>query len=391
MKRKIALDTSVICQSIGIGFVFGCSRFPAVRDVERRIMDPRNTAAVLCAVMLYLNAGVAVAMQVTSNGPQTIQKAQGEKAALECTYTPGSNDVGDLDIEWSLVSPDMTQKDTLILSFAGGRKWIHGDPSLTKGLDFRAGDPSHGDASISISALEVSHTGTYQCKVKKAPGVDMRKVTLVVMVPPSVPTCRAEGSPSIGGALSLHCKSSQGSTPLHYVWEKAGGAGIHPSITQDSITGVLHISNHSETFAGMYRCEASNAVGSEHCTFALRAEKPPSRAGVIAGTVIGVLLLIIILLLLVCLLICRYGRRCKDKEVANDIREDSPPPESRTQSRISAFRPGVAYSSVGTGQPWAESEFSSDLTDSSKALKPPSSTSTGALRRAYDSRYGHPV
>ena len=41
----------------------------------------------------------------------------------------------------------------------------------------------------------------------------------------------------------------------------------------DSITGVLHISNHSETFAGMYRCEARNAVGTENCTFALRAEK----------------------------------------------------------------------------------------------------------------------
>lgn len=51
-------------------------------------------------------------------------------------------------------------------------------------LDFVAADPSLGDATIAISGLQVSDTGTYQCKVKKAPGVDMRKVTLVVMGEP---------------------------------------------------------------------------------------------------------------------------------------------------------------------------------------------------------------
>ena len=32
-----------------------------------------------------------------------------------------------------------------------------------------------------MSDVGLSDTATYQCKVKKAPGVDMRKVTLVVM------------------------------------------------------------------------------------------------------------------------------------------------------------------------------------------------------------------
>ncbi|XP_035247627.1 coxsackievirus and adenovirus receptor homolog [Anguilla anguilla] len=358
--------------------------------VGRGGLDPGTVAAVSWVAAVCLSAGVAVAMQVTSTGPQTIQKAQGEKVTLECLYSRGPTDIGELDIEWSLISPDMTQKDTLILSFAAGRKWIHGGPAVMSGLDFRAGDPSQGDASIVISAAEVSHTGTYQCKVKSAPGVDMRKVTLLVLVRPSVPKCWAEGGQSVGGALSLHCKSSQGSAPLQYVWVKESAAGIHPSITQDSITGELHISNHSEALSGMYRCEASNAVGKEHCRYTLRAEKPPSRAGVIAGTVIGVLLLLLILVLLIFLLICRYGKRCKDKEVANDIREDSPPPVSRPHSRISSFRPGVAYTSVQSPQPWGESEFSSDLTDASK-LKAPSSIGTGAPGNTYDSRYGHPV
>lgn len=67
-----------------------------------------------------------------------------------------------------------------VISYTGGQKLHYGDPGLSKRMDF-TGDPALGDASVSISAVKASDTATYQCKVKKAPGVDMRKVTLVVM------------------------------------------------------------------------------------------------------------------------------------------------------------------------------------------------------------------
>lgn len=56
----------------------------------------------------------AEAMEVTSSGPQTIQKAQGATVNLACTYIPSPQDVGELDIEWFNLSPDMTQKDKLV-------------------------------------------------------------------------------------------------------------------------------------------------------------------------------------------------------------------------------------------------------------------------------------
>lgn len=56
-----------------------------------------------------------------------------------------------------------------------------GDPELMKGVDFAVSDPSRGDASLSIAELATAHTGTYQCKVKKAPGLDMRKLTLRIL------------------------------------------------------------------------------------------------------------------------------------------------------------------------------------------------------------------
>ena len=67
-----------------------------------------------------------------------------------------------------------------MMSYTGGQTHYYGDPSRSKRISF-SGDPKVGDASVAISNVLTSDTATYQCKVKKAPGVDTRKVTLVVM------------------------------------------------------------------------------------------------------------------------------------------------------------------------------------------------------------------
>ncbi|KAM4615733.1 V-set and immunoglobulin domain-containing protein 8b [Polymixia lowei] len=354
----------------------------------------RVVLTALLLVTIHLNTE---AMQVTSTGPQTINWAQGGKVTLGCTYTPGPSDTGELDIEWSNVSPDMTQKDQLVLSYTGGQTLHYGDAGLSERLGF-VGDPKQGDASISISDLRVSDTATYQCKVKKAPGVDMRKLTLVVMVRPSVPKCWVEGGEEKGGMVSLRCKSSMGSIPLSYVWRRESGGAIPSTATQDPQTGELLIRNHSESYMGNYVCEAKNAVGSEKCKYTLYAYNPTNKVGVIVGAVIGALLLLLLLLLLIWLLICCCHKRRYQKEVANEIREDVAAPESRPSSRNSSFRsvlgyrshPGVVYSGVRNGQPSrTQSSRSGVHADGHNGTPTPSVQKPPSLK--YDSRYGYPV
>lgn len=67
------------------------------------------------------------------------------------------------------------------MSYTSGTQYVHGNVTLTKGVSFAAHDPSAGDASLSISLLSPAQSATYQCKVKKSPGVDTHKVSLVVM------------------------------------------------------------------------------------------------------------------------------------------------------------------------------------------------------------------
>ncbi|XP_020486761.1 V-set and immunoglobulin domain-containing protein 8b [Labrus bergylta] len=358
----------------------------------------RLKMAVLLLLTIQMETDVSKAMQVTSSGPQTIQKAQGESVNLGCTYTPGPQDTGELDIEWSNVSPDMTQKDQLILSFTGGLMHQYGDPSISSRMKF-TGKPLLGDASISISALKIKDTATYQCKVKKAPGVDVRKVTVVVMVRPSVPKCWVDGGEERGGTVSLRCKSSAGSTPLSYTWRRESGGAIPVTATQDPQTGELLMRNHSDSNIGSYVCEAQNAVGKAQCKYALRAYNPTNKAGVIAGAVIGALLLLLLLLLLIWLLICCCHKRRYQKEVANEIREDAPAPDSRPTSRNSSMRsvlgyrthPGVIYSSVKSHLPSRQSGRSAVYAGGNNNPAYPVTAGGKPADLKYDPRYGYPV
>ncbi|XP_076875327.1 V-set and immunoglobulin domain-containing protein 8a isoform X2 [Brachyhypopomus gauderio] len=319
---------------------------------------------------------MTLAMTVTSSGPQTLHVAQENPATLNCIYTPDVEDMGDLDIEWALISPDTTKKDQVILSYSGGRKYFHGDPEFMKLVDFSASDPSQGDASLVIGSVTVTHAGTYQCKVKKAPGVDMQKLSLVVLERPSVPKCWVEGDEAVGKPVSLHCKSDQGSAPLWYVWKRETSGPLPPAVNQNTFQGQLLIYNHSVDFAGVYSCEVTNAVGRQHCRVNLQAIKPANRAGVIAGTLAGCLLLIIIVFIIIWLIVFRWERKNYEKDFSNDIREDAPAPQSRSASRGPGC--GVAYSQMG---------------QTHKQHPPSTSTSyfTSAYDSKYDSKYGHIV
>uniref|UniRef100_A0A3B4VA13 Coxsackievirus and adenovirus receptor homolog n=1 Tax=Seriola dumerili TaxID=41447 RepID=A0A3B4VA13_SERDU len=307
------------------------------------------------------NKMCAQGMQVTSTGPQTIQTAEGEGVTLGCRYTPGTLDTGELDIEWSMLSPDTTQKDQMLMSYSSGTKYLHGNHALAKGLSFTAHDPSMGDASLSIALLSPAHSATYQCKVKKSPGVDMRKVSLVVMVKPSAPKCWVEGGELVGEAVALHCQSAKGSTPLKYTWRRESAGPIPATATQNSVTGELKISNHSQSFAGIYRCEVNNAVGTEHCMINLRANKH----------------LDFILLSRLSLWLC------------HNLFIDVPPPESRPVSRHTSRstnqHPQVTYCQVGGTEGSSFSEGCAHPRSSN------SCTPVKCTPVEYDSKYGYAV
>ncbi|NWI55527.1 VSIG8 protein, partial [Calyptomena viridis] len=68
-------------------------------------------------------------------------------------------------------------------------------------------DPGQHDASIRVADLQVSDTGTYQCRVKKNTVAVHEVIVTVQAEKPATPQCWSEGELIEGGAVLLRCYS----------------------------------------------------------------------------------------------------------------------------------------------------------------------------------------
>ncbi|XP_026862845.2 coxsackievirus and adenovirus receptor homolog [Electrophorus electricus] len=330
----------------------------------------------LCYIFMIVISGAVHGLQITSTGPTSIEMASGGSVKLDCQFSLATQDAGPLDIEWSLQPSDNQREEKVIILYSGDRAYDDYYPALKGRVHFNSSDPKKGDASINLLTLQASDTGTYQCKVKKAPGIGSRKVLLTVMVRPSTPKCSTEGSTYIGDNVVLKCKSSDGTSPLQYIWDRISGNKLLPATAvTDPASGTISMRNASEAISGTYRCTAKNRVGTDECVLQLKVIQQPNTAGIIAGSVIGVLLLLLLIaLILFCC--CRARHRKKyEKEISYEIREDVPPPKSRISTARSFASAGSQRSSLGSMSPSNLHEYSKaqyDKVPSEEYDQPPS-------------------
>ncbi|KAM6907564.1 coxsackievirus and adenovirus receptor homolog [Xenentodon cancila] len=296
-------------------------------------------------------AGLASGLEITSSEPTSIEKASGQSVKLDCQFTLAPEDTGPLDIEWSLLASDNQKEDKVVILYSGDRAYEDYYAPMKGRVHFNSADPKNGDASINLTGLKSSDSGTYQCKVKKAPGIRGRKMLLIVMVRPSKPRCYTEGATEEGKNIVLRCTVNEGTKPLQYAWEKTSDSKLLPaSAVLDPVTGTVNVRNASASASGTYRCVASNRVGKEECMLFVNVTPPPNTAGIIAGSIIAVLL-ILILIAIILFCCCRTRHRKKyEKEICNEIREDVPPPKSRV-STARSFTVGSQRSSLGSMSP----------------------------------------
>uniref|UniRef100_A0A8C6RSS6 Ig-like domain-containing protein n=1 Tax=Nannospalax galili TaxID=1026970 RepID=A0A8C6RSS6_NANGA len=112
---------------------------------------------------------------------QTVQKAKGETAYLPCKFSLSPEDQGPLDIEWLRLSgPDNEKVDRVIILYSVDKIYYDFYQDLKGRVHFTSDDIKSGDASISITDVQLSDTGTSQCRVRKAPGVAKSNLQLTV-------------------------------------------------------------------------------------------------------------------------------------------------------------------------------------------------------------------
>ncbi|XP_029434527.1 immunoglobulin superfamily member 11 [Rhinatrema bivittatum] len=299
-------------------------------------------------VALLLLEGLVNALEVSvSSG--SIQVARGQTVVLPCTFVTSAA-LTNLNVIWMVIPLSNANQPEQVISYQNGQVF-----NVAAQFDGRVGFawtmPSTS-ASIYINNTQLSDTGTYQCLVNNLPdrgGRNIGVIGLTVLVPPSAPFCRVQGSLDIGSDVTLTCGSEEGTPRPTYLWEKLDSAPkLPPTATQDQVRGTVTLRNISVISSGLYQCVASNAIGSSTCLLDLQVILPQHQnVGLITGAIAtGVVVLIVcIILAAVALFYWRNKHKEEEEEIPNEIREDDLPPK---HSSTKAFHTDASSSENDT-------------------------------------------
>ncbi|XP_053546942.1 V-set and immunoglobulin domain-containing protein 2 [Bombina bombina] len=229
-------------------------------------------------VLLFLDAVQSV--EVTIPEAAVVGKT-GSTVTLPCLYktSVGSHFV----LEWRFATGStQTSSGSQIYYYTNGNSYKPG--SQYDRLSISQNPPTTGIASIQLSNIRSSDSGSYVCEVSNPPdfsGTGSGMIKLTVLVPPSTPNCQLNGKTIAGRDVTLTCNSS-GVPPPIYKWSFVGSkVPLLPSMMENQITGNLLLTNLSQAISGTYQCVASNEMGNANCeititvtTMALLYEDP---------------------------------------------------------------------------------------------------------------------
>ncbi|XP_036393006.1 immunoglobulin superfamily member 11 [Megalops cyprinoides] len=300
-------------------------------------------------VALLCMEGCVRSLEVTVS-QSSVQVARGQTAILPCTFTTSAA-LNNLNIIWMVTPLSNANQPEQVIIYQGGQVF-----SLANHLNGRVGFvatmPSTS-ASVFINNTQLSDTGTYQCLVNNLPdrgGRNIGVIGLTVLVPPSIPSCRIQGSLDVGSDIMLMCASEEGIPTPTYAWEKLESVPKLPNTAmQDQMQGTVTLRNISTSNSGLYQCTASNGIGKSTCLLNLQVVAPqPQSVGLIAGTIAtGVLAVIICsLLVVVTLFYWKNKNKYEEDEIPNEIREDDLPP--KRSSSVKAFHADASSSENDT-------------------------------------------
>ncbi|XP_037363795.1 V-set and immunoglobulin domain-containing protein 2 [Talpa occidentalis] len=290
----------------------------------------------LLGVLLVCLSAPLLAVEVKVPA-EPVSTPVGQTTELSCSY---STLVGNsFALEWSFVQLGKPISASLpILYFTNGNLYPTG--SKAKRASLLQNPPTGGVATLKLTNVQPSDTGTYLCQVNNPPDFytnGLGLINLTVLVPPSSPLCSKSGEISVGSSAALRCSSLEGAPRPVYNWERLGSYPTPSpgSMVQDEVSGQLILTNLSLTSSGTYRCVATNQMGSASCDLTLSVTDPSK--GRVAGALIGVLLGVLLLSVTTfCLIRYQQDRRKKPKETygGSDLREDAISPGISEQTSM---------------------------------------------------------
>ncbi|XP_022625771.1 coxsackievirus and adenovirus receptor homolog, partial [Seriola dumerili] len=274
-----------------------------------------------------LTIGPACALEITSH-IKYYYVARDSSVTLNCEFVLDSENVEHTEIEWKILAENRDQDDNTIIWYTAAMIYNNLYGPLKHRVYFTSPEPQNGIASLTISDLKLTDSGTYQCMVKKLPEIAIKNFILSVMERPSMPVCYMDVEAVAGEDLRLRCRSSQGTPPVDYRWSKTSGNQKLPHTAfADTIEGDLYLDKITESDTGTYLCTVLNLVGIEECELELSFPPPLTMYYVyvtIASAIFGVVLVINIIIIIA--VICYRRRKETEEEFSSEILVDELPP-----------------------------------------------------------------
>ncbi|XP_017273534.1 immunoglobulin superfamily member 11 [Kryptolebias marmoratus] len=277
----------------------------------------------LCASLATQNAALRVSMRESS-----VEVVRGDSVLLPCSFSTSSSRLSRLNIIWTLARFSSPGSPIQVIVY--DHRQVIEDPSFVGRVGF-TGLPLSAD--ILLNDSRVSDAGVYRCVVNNLPEAadpGIGELQLSVLEPPSLPDCRWDGDVDVGGSVRLSCSVEEGVPTPDIRWEKVNPEEISlPVNMEGDSTGSVQIVNVSSQTSGLYRCSATNVLGTENCYVSLAVYTAPAGS---SGLLQGVLLTLTMSLLLLALLalvlwLRRIGqdgrwrdRKAEEEECYNEIR-----------------------------------------------------------------------
>uniref|UniRef100_A0A670YNH5 Immunoglobulin superfamily member 11 n=1 Tax=Pseudonaja textilis TaxID=8673 RepID=A0A670YNH5_PSETE len=246
---------------------------------------------------------------------RSVEVARGQTAILPCTFTTSAA-LTNLNVIWMVTPLSNANQPEQVIIYQGGQIFdgaaqFHGRVGFAKTMPTTSG-------SIFINNTKLSDTGTYQCLVNNLPDLGGRHIGVIglnVLVPPSAPDCRIQGSLNIGSDITLSCNSEEGIPRPTYNWERLDNA---PKLPPTSIQG-----DHSLSFFLLCMCSMSHTAN-------------PRNIGLIAGAAAAGAVVLIVCIVLVAVTLFYWKNKHKEEEeeeIPNEIREDDLPPKCSSSTK----------------------------------------------------------
>lgn len=245
---------------------------------------------------------------------QEYEVARGEDIAMTCSFTPARPISDIMVLTWEAYTDEKmkavaTYYLNKVIDIAPA---YEGRATLEVDLDRKV-------STLRLTKVTIQDSRRFQCSVM-IPGDDegttSATTSLLVLVPPSPPICKIQGTAEYFHDITLTCKSEEGSPTPVTEWKSYSVENIPrtfpPKTTEKD--GALSLFNISRETSGFFICTSTNQIGSASCNLTLSVIPSSMNIGSTAAILGGILAGVVALGVIIFCCCCRKGKKDENPE-----------------------------------------------------------------------------